>query len=670
MFMSIIRVLIAFSALVVLITLAFGEEMPASYYNETELLELERALEAEIAADAVQPQEASSLEELFGEEQPAYPVTNAPTKPVHIDLTGDPLNQPLSNTELQDAEGIPLTRTQAEGRDIYVMPEQEFLGNPTVISEVDEIGEISTTPTDLPSFGILTAENGGFEANLWQGMTEEHATKLLQKIQAHSIKSQTMRLLMQRALLTNATAPRSADNINNWLSERIKTLHSLGYAEAAHLLLKDFQSAWIAEYPDMAQVWVENLLMTGEPDVACQFIKQHILNENTPFWRQSLLVCQAIDRDVKGLQLSLDLASAEDKKSNLLLYQLLNALLSKEETPRLKPDQVFEPLHAVMYSYYPHLMTPDALIRLPDMLLRRIVENKALTESSRIQAAEKLVNNFAVTEDVQALISLYAEPAFSEAELNNPLGSVETITDNSLARALLWQGIERSQLASAKSLMIKKLWELAEQDGFTHIPALLTPEEIQVASHPNLAWFAPLAVKSYLKAGDIAKARNWWYLIENNKRPSKDLLLAQRELSPIFSLLDGQALTHDLITLIKGYDVKGAKDINNVQRILSTLEANNIEISPEVWLALHDKVNDSYVDQGKGPGQLWLKVLGSSLEKGYIGETILILAEPLVFQSPDKMMPQSLANIIAGLRFVSLPEDAERLSVETLLQLN
>lgn len=662
--MSILRVLIAFCALAVLATMAFGQEIPEQGYYDPELLELERALEAEIAEDTMAAEYPNMDAE--GQYNPQY------STPAHIDLTEQPLNQPLSQTQLMDGQGESIQQNIISNeRTEYVSPiEEAYFTNPNSLMHAEEIGTLSSAPKNLANYGVINAESGGFTKDLWQGLTNESATKLLRRIQKNGIKSQAVRLLIQRALLTDATAPTGNSPQTNWLAERIKTLHALGYAEASHLLLKDFKPEWLVEYPNMAQVWLENLLITGKPDEACNFSKQHILNENSTFWRQTLLVCQAIDRDVRGLQLSLDLAQQEDIKSDPLLYKLLNALLNKEETPRLKPDQVFSPLHAVMYSYYPHLMTPDALIRLPDMLLRRIVENTDLTNTTRIQAVEKLVNDFAVDEDVQALITLYTQAKFTEEELANPLGAVDKITDGSMARALLWQGIELTQLASAKSLMIKKLWERAAEDGFNNILALLTPQKINVSAHPNLAWFAPLAVKSYLKAGQNSNANSWWKLIERNKKPSRELLQAKQDLSIALALINGHISAQNLNTWVKNQKLSTTQDTLSVQRILSTLEASNIDVPASIWLSLHNRIDDANIEQGKGPGQLWLRVLGSSLEKGNIGETILLLAEPLMYQHPSQMVPQALANIITGLRFLTLPEDANTLALETFLHTN
>jgi hypothetical protein len=676
MFMSVLRVVIAFCALAVLATIAFGQEITSPDYYDPELLELERALEAEIAEDAMQ----SNRETIYEDEmlmenttskfkEDASPNSMPTSTPSHIDLTGEPLNQPLSKTRTMDADGIIVQETATTtGNTEYVSPMNDSYFAPlTGMTEVAEVTRLSSSPVNLESFGVITPQTGGFEQNLWQNISNERAINLLKRVQEHGVKSQSVKLLLQRALITKATAPAGSNIQNNWLAERIKTLHALGYAEAAYLLLKDFKSEWLKDYPNMAPVWVETLLMTGDPDTACNFSKQHILNENTTFWRQTLLVCQAIERDVRGLQLSLELAPSEDKTANPLLYRLLNALLSKEETPRLKPEQVFSPLHAVMYSYYPHLMTPDALIRLPDMLLRRIVENKELSETKRIQAAEKLVNDFAVAEDIQALISLYTQVEFSEKQLENPLGAAEKIADGSLARALIWQGTNLTQLASAKALMIKKLWERASNDGLENISAMLTPKTVNIYAHPNLAWFAPIAVESYLKAGQQAQAQNWWKIITDTKKPSKELVEAKQKLSVTLSLISGDVPTQDLNSWVKNKPLDSQKDVVEIQRILSTLEASNITIPSSIWLSLHSNVNDSNIEQGVGPGQLWLRVLGSSLESGNIGEALLIISEPLMYQKPDNMMPQAIANIITSLRFLTLPQDANKLALEVLL---
>ena len=89
-------------------------------------------------------------------------------------------------------------------------------------------------------------------------------------------------------------------------------------------------------------------------------------------------------------------------------------------------------------------------------------------------------------------------------------------------------------------------------------------------------------------------------------------------------------------------------------------------LTPESML--HQKFDDAYTDRGHGPGPIWLRLVGSSIENGYTGEAILMLTEPLMYASAGQISPQGTANIVAGLRYIGLQEDATSLALEAVLQ--
>ncbi|PPR15088.1 MAG: hypothetical protein CFH43_00970, partial [Proteobacteria bacterium] len=65
---------------------------------------------------------------------------------------------------------------------------------------------------------------------------------------------------------------------------------------------------------------------------------------------------------------------------------------------------------------------------------------------------------------------------------------------------------------------------------------------------------------------------------------------------------------------------------------------------------------------------LWLRVLGNALESQNVVASLRLLSKPVFNHNLDEIGDQTLSNIITGLRFIGLPEDAQKLVFEILIQ--
>jgi len=93
----------------------------------------------------------------------------------------------------------------------------------------------------------------------------------------------------------------------------------------------------------------------------------------------------------------------------------------------------------------------------------------------------------------------------------------------------------------------------------------------------------------------------------------------------------------------------------------------DMPIPADHWRQLHNTFNDAYSELGKGPGPIWLRLVGSSIEAGHVGESVFMLIEPMMYTKPASISPQGVANIVAGLRYIGLKDDATGIALESLL---
>lgn len=514
--------------------------------------------------------------------------------------------------------------------------------------------------------GVLSPEESGFEVDIWQGLTRERAQVLLKRVRENGLMSPAARDIVKRLLLARADAPAGPAE-GHWLATRVETLQDMGMAEDAHRLLNRLP-AKPRGVDDIARVWVNDQLLIGETDAACAHVQENLMNTDAPYWQHALMVCQALRGNLEELRLSVRVASDREKAADSLLFALFDAIMNTQESPRLAPEDIFNPLHVTLYQAYPRLINPEVLRRLPDVSLRRIVMTADLDMSLRLQAAEKLVNDFGQPEDVARLTGLYAAANFSPEMVASPLKFVRQELDGSRARALLWQGAQQADLASAKALALKTLWERAEEDQLLELPGYLSPDLINIKPERNLAWFSPYVIKMSLRRGNLPMAQAWWDVLSGNRSLSRDLTVERTDIAMAFAMLDGRLPEGILDQWWSTQTLHNLESRLKTTRVLAMLEALNMPVPSDLWVSIHHEFNDAHVDTPAGPGPIWLRLVGRSLEEGHTAEAILMLVEPLMYGHATRLPPQGMANIVAGLNYLGLLADAKALALEAVIK--
>jgi len=241
--------------------------------------------------------------------------------PVALPLITPPVAQAQNMPAIEEEAVDPLEEIKAaqaaEGA-IFDEAEMPTFAEGSAIAVGQNLNQ-PRTAAELASFGVLNNLNGGFETELWRGVSRDRAEKLLTRVRQERLKSHAGMRLLQRLLLTEATPPEVAA-ASNWLAVRAKTLQAVGAADAAHTLLKSLDEQELST-SDLAQAWVNDRLLIGEVDRACAYVQDYILNTDASCWRQALLVCQLLQGNIEGLALSIKLATAAERASDPLLYK-------------------------------------------------------------------------------------------------------------------------------------------------------------------------------------------------------------------------------------------------------------------------------------------------------------------------------------------------------------
>tara|TARA_R110000868_G_scaffold189695_1_gene432901 strand:+ start:85932 stop:88094 length:2163 start_codon:yes stop_codon:yes gene_type:complete len=641
-------------------------------------------------AKAIEEDEVESIYEEpsslgFTPKQADKSLNNSPIKPPASgatsfsieDLKRTKVNQTYTEKDLAEAEKAVTAMEQTIESLIGANLETETeISGQAQKQDARPLGEFpkltSINEEDVSSYGIFTQETGGYHSNIWSRINRADVDKFFVKVQDGNLQSTVLREELVKLLLTKAAEPEGESEVN-WLAARAKVLQSLGEVSRAGILLSSagINQENVNRYKNMGQVWVESNLMRGNGKETCPFVRQNILNTDNPFWHRSLMVCQLLSRDLKGLALSTNMLTEKTRRADPLLFALLDTIQGHAEAPMLQPNQKLSPLHSVVYAESPVLLTPNVIPLLSDAVLRRVAKNVTLPLSIRLQAAEYLVNNFNELNDLALLGLLYDKVEFDKSIVESPGVDryAEEEVDGSLARALLWQGSIVSGLPSTRALTLKALWERAERDGLFHLASKLTPKIRNISADSNLAWLSPEVINRSLKFGDIKTAEKWWETLKENRSLSRELIAKREALKIAFAFIDEELETETFDKWIASKSLYDESDRTEIQRTLTFLEASEIAFPATIWQKLHESMDDGFVDQTKDVSPLWLRLLGSSLEAQNTAGSIMLLSEPLLITDMIGLSEQTAGNIVTGFRFLGMNDIAKKLVLEAVINL-
>lgn len=532
---------------------------------------------------------------------------------------------------------------------------------------------VKRSPSELSEYGLLTLESDGFDQNVWQNLSRKKADYFLKQLSENKIQSPTVKKLIKRLLMTTATPPEGTAS-ENWLATRVRALHNLGEVDSANLLLVSagVQHADLSDMPSLHKLWAENMMMTGVESQACLEAQRMTLNGEDNFWHKALNVCLVLQGNKEGLRLRLDLIPETEQQKDMFFYALLHAYVDDEKTiPLVAPDQVLTPLEAVLFTSIERSLTPNVILLLPDTLLRQVSMESSYPMSLRLQAAEKLMNDFDHRDDLALLSLLYDKMTFDEKVVASPLVGkfAEEEIDGSKARALLWQAAKRSGLPSTRAMNISLLWDRAIQDDLQGLATKLSPNLRNIAADDNVMWFAPRVIRYGMLSEVNDVTEQWWRALSNHRNLSRDIVSERHEVRVLRAIASGQLNSKSLDAWWQTLSFENSIDYKRVERILTVLEASEIEVPSALWQQLQLVVDDSYISQEKGPGGLWLRVLGSALENRDVAHVLITLAQPVQFSSVEDLPSQTQSNMVTALRFIGLEDEANSIAYEAVIDL-
>ena len=534
------------------------------------------------------------------------------------------------------------------------------------------IGAVRLSSADPESFGLLSAEQGGFGVEMWRGTPRELVAQLLPLLP--EIPTLTVQHSLTRRLLTStAPAPHSIRDAEtadmSLLGLRIEKLARIGaLSEAARLAAL---TGLRHNDPVIPKAQAEAHLLLGETGAACTTVRNQLGRSEDVFWQKLAAYCDAMrgDADKAGVALSLlrEQAGAEDAAFELMMDQLLGAPAGEVPEPAALTS-----LHVALYRAT-DTPFPEGFLRSErlDHLVAIALSQNAGAEQ-RFRAGRRAAAAGALT--ALQLPPLAAGLDVTQEVLADPLAA-GLDRDDPLSQAILYRAVQRSPVAFAQAEILAALLDTARESGRYSLAARLVTD--LVADLPvteQLAWFAPHAVRVFALNGDRGRQDQWISLWRAVARTNPELAAVFKTDLPLRLLtqtaapteIRGEALGAWVQTALAPIGEEESSrprpGRDDVGLLITTLAGLGIPVGPEIWLSL--LTPPLFGTHAAAPPPVAIRYR-EAVADNRIGEALLI---GLIMLQPDaRVSSDTLGLFVDALLRLGLEEDARQLVLTHLL---
>ena len=520
-----------------------------------------------------------------------------------------------------------------------------------------EIGELRAIDPD--SGGLLEPSMGGLGIGMWEGVSRRLLLRLLPQL-PDRYDSPALHDLARRLLLSTAIVPpRTETETGGVMAARIERLEAMGLSGAVAGMLDLVPEG--NRDPTLLRILIDDRLLAGDDDGACAVSATAGDVLSGTYWEKFLVFCQARAGDSAAANFGISLLSEAGDAEDPAYFKMVGALLTGGK-PKVRSLPAPTPLHLALARATGTALPSDVLETESLAVLRALVEDPAVSDAVRLEAAELAVLAGAI--DAARLAEHYTAVEFSEKEIAKALTRAEA--DHSPRnRALLYQAAQRQELPVGRAAAMQKAWQLAAADDMyrlsigVYLPML---EELKPAA---LSWFAADAARALYALDRLEKAGEWVSAAarfgdEPEYRERSELLW------PLVALAEGSARGPGQAAWLEALRARAGGDAGlKAGLAYSLFEAMGERMREEDWMALLDGVSRA---PALAADPAYLRQFRRAASAGRRGETVLLALLILGQGGVADAGPDLISEIIVGLRMVRLETVARRLALEAALQ--
>ncbi|HAG52203.1 MAG TPA: hypothetical protein DCL21_00250, partial [Alphaproteobacteria bacterium] len=520
---------------------------------------------------------------------------------------------------------------------------------------------------DLKQLDYVGFLDPNFDEALWLGVDYNYAKNKFSNFS--DIKSIHMKKIVRNMLMAKARAPQTSES---WLALRLKTLLEMGNLSDVKLLLKEVKpkELELLKHQELNSYYLQaNMLENNTEGFIKKVLGQDPKNLN---YKKSFLISLYNSGKTSQAKLTFNALTDVDKQVEISNFgKIFTALLNAEEldvAPLGKLD-IFEQYLIALNS---SLFTNVKYAKFADQTLLVAIEN-ATDLSEKTMFAELLMQSYPFSYNTDKLTSVYDEHKFSSKDLSVPLNYLKNSEDEYKNRAVLYQASKISGLNSTKALSLKKLWENYSANNLGNLKFLITEKTQDISVNSSIAWFSLHLLKNELKQAnlDYTTLKTLYENIDNtyvntniiNLQIAVEFLRKTSLISTDFDSI--QDYKETLNAWFKSKNIQTKTEYAYVLKVLTLLDALEAPITEEMWTKLYEK---SYLESKADANPIWLRLVTASMQKEEKGKSLLLVSEKFVKNTEQTLDPQTLANIIACLNHLNMPQEMALVGMNAIVK--
>lgn len=537
---------------------------------------------------------------------------------------------------------------------------------PTV--QVEDVGKIPEELAKLDMWGPLTEMSGGISEKAWSGVKAAEVLALVDGLAPKPLASDAVRDLLARTLLTRGRMDGEATVAGGLLAARAKALQGIGLDEQAYALWRVVPASVRGEDGVLTRGWAASSLMAGQAVEPCAVARKLVVASPQGFWREMAVTCTALDRVSGGLDLSLAVADEQGLGNfDPVLWKLLVALRDDDVPVKLKAKEAVSPLSAALVAAYPSLLEMKELGRLPNVVLRRLLQTPALPLVLRLEAAELLQVRMPSAVGAEAVRVLYEAYPFPPDQVQMAPALAKSLKGGE-ARALLWQAARMMPQLADKAVAWGLFAAQAEKDGREALAVWLPASRAEIAASPETfaalgeAW--PQAVRGAWLLGDDKAALAWRVAAQDVVSATVPLIRTRAQLGVEAAVADGRLADTALEQWLVTQSMADAAGRTAAVRGLAVLEGLGIELPDDAWTRLEAML--ALRDDSFGGDMVRVQALNVLAEAKRPGPVVLKVAQWAQARPLRAWAPLEAKAAVAALQAVGLTREAKLLAWEIL----
>lgn len=493
------------------------------------------------------------------------------------------------------------------------------------------------------STGLLSAEESGLPADLWQGADRSLIAALFDRMPSY-YRSATARDLARRLLLSASRIPDGRVSDTALLAQRLQLLLTMGEAQSV-IGLAEATGGSIAD-PEVAEPLAEAQFVLGETESACDTVEAMVRGGADGYWQQASVFCDLRSNrraDAELMRSLITESGALDSRFRDLADAMGDGVSATVEAG---PDM--RALHLAMVKAAPSASLTRAG-DLPPHLAAVVAASPDFDPAARIAAGEHAIAYAGLSPSLVMLA--YDSPGAERS--------------NSAYRGPITSAMQNPEV-TGRAEALTELWRRAGEAGERDIAAGYAAgflDKLEPSS--SLTFLAPAATRMAMLRGEYETAAAWGRVLRRGASGADgESLRANTAFYPLAQVAgmeptDGQKLGL-WWSATSGEPEREAR----VLRVVMALDALGRPADPGLWADLLEDIG------GDMPGvpdpALWRQLVMAS----GAGQTGIVLQSSLALIGTGRaadLDPVTLSTVVGALRRAGLTGMARQLAVEAVI---